>query len=53
MCSSDLTKYMISGLAAGTWSATVGDKSVTVTVGEDELFAKVELPAGKITLEKK
>ena len=47
------TKYMISGLAAGTWSATVGDKTVTVTVGEDELFAKVELPAGKITLEKK
>ena len=47
------TKYMISGLAAGTWSATVGDKSLTVTVGEDELFAKVELPAGEITLEKK
>ena len=47
------TKYMISGLAAGTWSATVGDKTVTVIVGEDELFAKVELPAGKITLEKK
>ena len=47
------TKYMISGLSAGTWAATVGEITLTFEVSEDALFASIELPTGKLTLEKK
>ena len=39
----------VSGLSAGKWTATDGKKTETVTVGEDEKFAKFSL-GGKITL---
>ena len=45
-------KYMISGLSAGKWTASVGDSSVSFTVTEDERFARIELPAGRLTLTK-
>lgn len=44
--------YMISGLSTGKWTATVGDSSVAFEVSETERFARLELPAGAITLKK-
>ena len=46
------TTYMISGLSAGEWTASVGDSSVSFTVTEAERFARIDLPAGKLTLTK-
>ncbi len=43
-------EYMISGLSAGSWSASVGDSTVSFTVSETERFARINLPAGRITL---
>ena len=39
----------VSGLKAGKWTAANGNKTETVTVGEDEKFAKFSI-GGKITL---
>ena len=45
--------FFVSGLSAGEWTATAGGVSTTVTVGEDELFAKLTLGKGTVTLSKK
>jgi len=46
------TTYMISGLSAGEWTASVGECSTSFTVTEAERFARIDLPAGKLTLTK-
>jgi len=44
--------FFVSGLSAGKWTASAGGKSETVTVGDDELFARFKLGLGKISLRK-
>ena len=47
----DMT-YYVSGLSEGKWKAKVGKKSLTVTVGEKERFARFTAPCGKLVLTK-
>ena len=45
----DMT-YYVSGLSAGKWRVKAGKKSLTVTVKEEERFARFTAPCGKLTL---
>ncbi len=44
--------YYISGVAAGTWTATVGGKTVTATATIDGGILSFTAPAGTVTLTK-
>ena len=47
----DMT-YYVSGLSEGKWKVKAGKKSLTVTVGADEKFARFTAPCGKLVLKK-
>ena len=45
--------YMISGLSAGRWEASIDEKSVSFEVTADERFARLSLPRGRFVLKKR